>query len=495
MQNRKFTYIIYFVSAVIAITLAIQVYWNFKNYEASRRQLINEVQTSIDLAADNYFIDLAEKNTIGFTGDGDFFDSVRLDTIAKQIDESSQGFEGFDSLKVENIAGLRVFRGSEVDNMDTVDNTVKFNFGENVEAFKKVFSSKNSDSTQRVKTLISRLVIAITSDTLEMNTLADYVEEQLKTKDLDIPYGLRFVSKKGQVQTYAPHIIDSLALIADSRSAYLPKKSTLQLYYSQIGKEVWKRNLLGILLSTLLVGSVIICLMILLQIINRQKQLAEIKTDLISNITHEFKTPIATIGVALEGIGNFNRENDPEKNRKYVAAGNQQLVKLNTMVEKILETATLDGDDLNLKKEEINLGEILRNLIEKHKTLAATKNFYLENNRDQLWILGDSFHLENAFNNLLDNAVKYGGEKIQISVNAVGEKITVTISDDGKTLTSAEAKQIFEKFYRVPQGNTHDVKGFGIGLYYTKKIIEKHGGHISVSVDKGTHFKIILPHG
>ncbi len=170
-----------------------------------------------------------------------------------------------------------------------------------------------------------------------------------------------------------------------------------------------------------------------------------------------------------------------------------QLDKLTMMVEKLLETATLDGDDLALNKEEINLNEILENLVQKHQTLAPEKSIRFTALRENNWILGDPFHLENAFNNLLDNAVKYGGETILVELENLSSQIEIRFTDSGTSLSKAEAKQIFEKFYRVPKGNTHDVKGFGIGLYYTQKIIEKHGGSIDVSVTSQTTFKIDLP--
>ncbi|MEE3227403.1 MAG: HAMP domain-containing sensor histidine kinase, partial [Bacteroidota bacterium] len=235
------------------------------------------------------------------------------------------------------------------------------------------------------------------------------------------------------------------------------------------------------------------CLLFLLKIINRQKQLAEVKNDLISNITHEFKTPIATISVALEGIKNFNRENDPVKTGNYVNTSTAQLDKLTMMVEKLLETATLDGDDLALNKEEVNLNNLLQSLVNKHQTLAIRKKISFSQTDDDVIMNGDPFHLENAFNNLLDNAVKYGGETILVELENRSSQIEIQITDSGTSLSKAEAKQIFEKFYRVPKGNTHDVKGFGIGLYYTQKIIEKHGGSIDVSVTSQTTFKIDLP--
>ncbi len=132
-------------------------------------------------------------------------------------------------------------------------------------------------------------------------------------------------------------------------------------------------------------------------------------------------------------------------------------------------------------------------MVQKHQTLAPEKSIRFTALRENNWILGDAFHLDNALNNLLDNAVKYGGDTIEVTLNSRNGSYRILVSDSGTSLSKAEAKQIFEKFYRVPKGNTHDVKGFGIGLYYTQKIIEKHGGSIDVSVTSQTTFKIELP--
>jgi two-component system phosphate regulon sensor histidine kinase PhoR len=248
-------------------------------------------------------------------------------------------------------------------------------------------------------------------------------------------------------------------------------------------------------LSAILMLSVIACLLFLLKIIRRQKQLAELKNDLIANITHEFKTPIATVKVALEGMENFNEENNPAKTRDYLQISREQTDKLQTMVEKLLETATIDGNQLQLKMEAFPVTQILRNLLGKYRNTAKNKVFSFEASPEDIGILADPFHMENALNNILDNAVKYGGEKIKTSVLAKNGTIEILISDNGNNLSKTEAAQVFEKFYRVPRGNIHDVKGYGIGLYYTKNIIENHGGNIRLILDGQTKFLVSLPNG
>ena len=171
-----------------------------------------------------------------------------------------------------------------------------------------------------------------------------------------------------------------------------------------------------------------------------------------------------------------------------------QLKKLHQMVEKLLETATLDSEQLLLKKETIDIVEVVEKLVNKHQLLSIKKEFIFSTNLQPIYINVDLFHFENAVSNLIDNAVKYGGNQIEININSVLKSTEISVADDGNGIDKNQQEKIFDKFYRVPKGNTHDVKGFGIGLYYSKKIIEKHKGIISLSSRKNeTIFKINIP--
>tara|TARA_R110002020_G_scaffold36216_1_gene108891 strand:+ start:1385 stop:2965 length:1581 start_codon:yes stop_codon:yes gene_type:complete len=525
MPNHKYKALLYFIAAVIAITLAIQVYWNYKNYQSSRQQLINEVQISLDNAVDTYYTILAKNNTVRFlmkkTAENEV--SYQLDSLMKRIDLSSKGFKGLDSIGPGSIASISILKGLDSLVLNHTNTTPKLISSDSTKKnlittktflkqhkhynslkssllkppdFQKFFSSdlKPQDSINPWSVFTSKIIVSVNIDTLETKKMDSLVTQELLRKDLSVDYGLLFTAADSTIQKTRPEIIKSSNLKTSSNSKLLPDKSSLKLYFTNVSSIILKRNLLGILLSTLLIGCVIACLLFLLRIINKQKQLAELKNDLISNITHEFKTPISTIGVALEGIANFNIANDPQKTTKYVHTSTVQLGKLNTMVEKLLETATLDGDDLQLNKEEVSVLDLLKTLIKKHQSLAPKKEFIFESLPESILITADIFHLENALNNILDNAVKYGGEIIKVIAEIKNDQLMITIEDNGKELTSTQAKQIFDKFYRVPKGNTHNVKGFGIGLYYTKKIIEKHGGTITVATNGKTNFIISLPY-
>jgi two-component system phosphate regulon sensor histidine kinase PhoR len=165
------------------------------------------------------------------------------------------------------------------------------------------------------------------------------------------------------------------------------------------------------------------------------------------------------------------------------------------MIEKILETAVLNQEDLNITKKPININNLIQEVVEKHQLLAANKTILFKTTLQNKMINLDAFHFENAISNLFDNAIKYGGDIIESELNAYKDSIILTITDNGNGIPKNHKDKIFEQFYRIPTGNTHAVKGFGIGLYYTKNIIEKHNGNIQVIYDKNnrTLFKIELP--
>jgi len=357
-----------------------------------------------------------------------------------------------------------------------------------------VFQGKKAvDSIQGIRSLTNRIVVSITRDSLDFTKMDSLLKNELQRKGITISYALKHFDKEKIVSSFKGENEETFVLNTFSKSTYLPESQKLQLFFSNPTLAILKRSLTGISLSFLLSACIIACLLYLLNIINKQKELAEIKNDLISNITHEFKTPIATAFTAIEGIKNFNEANDKVKTETYLELSNQQLTKLNQMVEKLLETATLDSDKLLLKKEETDLVFLLQKIVDKYHLIADKKIIEFKANVPSISRNIDIFHFENALSNLLDNAVKYGGNTIEVNLNSVLDSIEITVADNGKGIDKSNRDKIFDKFYRIPTGNRHDVKGFGIGLFYTKKIIEKHRGNITlVPSSKGTIFKITL---
>jgi len=443
---------------------------------------------------------LAEKNTIGFAIEADskeefFIKNGKFDSILTEVGFSDKDFKEFKKLNKDTISGVRVYQGVTVDS-ELEDFHVKHKIIDSDSIQKSVKWLKVNDSLSKVdfEMLTSKVVISMTNETLSLKAIDTLLTTELNRKNLAIAYGLLFKNNSEDDQNTNAEIVKIAELETYSKSPYLPKGSKLSVHFTNVTNTIFKRIFIGILISTLLVLVVVACLFYLLKIIKHQKQLAEVKNDLISNITHEFKTPIATISVALESIKDFDETKHSEKTNRYLEMSVNQLSKLNVMVEKLLETATLDSDNLELNKEEINITDLLKTTIDKFQVTVSDKKLKFVSTSEDVHGNVDVFHFENAINNIIDNAIKYGGDSILVELKQSSNAFDILISDNGNGLTKAHKDKLFEKFYRVPKGNRHDVKGFGIGLYYTKKIIEKHNGTIQLELNKNnTIFKITLP--
>jgi two-component system, OmpR family, phosphate regulon sensor histidine kinase PhoR len=234
-------------------------------------------------------------------------------------------------------------------------------------------------------------------------------------------------------------------------------------------------------------------------VILRQKRLSEIQKDFINNMTHEFKTPISTIAVSTEVLKDPDIIKHPERLMNYTAIIEKENLRLKQHVERVLQMARLDKEDIGFKKEEVDLHQIIQDAI--HNTSVALNEkpgtVQLDTMASEARIPGDKLHLTNVFNNLLENAIKYckGCADITVKTLKQGNGIRVEVCDNGIGISPENQKRIFQKFYRVPTGNVHDVKGFGLGLSYVKTVVEGHGGHINVrsEIGKGSVFSVYLP--
>ena len=260
-------------------------------------------------------------------------------------------------------------------------------------------------------------------------------------------------------------------------------------------KTMWMMLLTSVLLLATIVGTFTYTI----KTIFKQKKLSEVKNDFISNMTHELKTPIATISLACEALVDKDMSSNEDIRNNYVGMINQENKRLGLLVESVLKSATWDKGDLKLKKEEFDLHEIIRKVVENISIQVKSKSGKIieELIAEKSIISADHVHITNLIYNLLDNANKYSPNtpEINVSTKNYKEGILMTVSDKGVGIKRENLNKVFDKFYRVPTGNVHNVKGFGLGLNYVKAITEKHGGEISVVSDygKGSSFKIYLP--
>ena len=231
----------------------------------------------------------------------------------------------------------------------------------------------------------------------------------------------------------------------------------------------------------------------------RQKKLSEMKTDFINNMTHEFKTPVATIMIASEALKDPEVVSDQSRIGRLANIIYDENVRLGNHIERVLTVARLEKKELKLDLAPVDLNELISAVVDSMDLQLKKKgaDIALELNANSATILGDELHLSNVIYNLVDNANKYSLEspKIKITTRNSAKNLFLTISDEGIGMTKEQTKRIFDQFYRVPTGNLHDVKGFGLGLNYVQDIVHKMGGTIKVNSekDKGTTFEIAFP--
>lgn len=265
--------------------------------------------------------------------------------------------------------------------------------------------------------------------------------------------------------------------------------------YGDVFKDMW---------ALLITSSVVIVILIfsfyyIMANNLKQKKLSVIKNDFISNMTHEFKTPISTISLASEMLHDSSIAQTPEKQQRYIQMIRDENKRLSLLVESILQTSILDKGEFILKLSEVDVHEIINTAINNTQLLMAQRNGTIQTflKAQKFKLQADRVHLTNIIFNLIDNAIKYSKENpgIMISTHNTAEGIMVEVKDNGIGISKENQRKIFDKFYRVPTGNVHNVKGFGLGLSYVLAVVMKHKGTIGVTSElgKGSTFKVHLP--
>jgi len=279
MNDKRYQWILYVIVFVILGTISIQVYWNYKNYLVNKQQLINDVQVSLDNAVDAYYANLAEKSTIGFiietTSNKDIFgDDGKFDSIMQKLSITREGFGNLDSLYIDinDSDDIKVFKGFKADSLlnSTHNNTI-VQKNNTTQLKKHILTIDDSESIDNLKSLTSKVVFSITQDSLDLKTIDTLLQNEFTRKDLNINYGLSFTTTDTATVNYNDSILQVSELHTVSRSPFLPKDSTLKVYFTNATKVILKRILTGILISTLLVLVVVSCLFYLLKIIKHTK--------------------------------------------------------------------------------------------------------------------------------------------------------------------------------------------------------------------------------
>lgn len=329
----------------------------------------------------------------------------------------------------------------------------------------------------------------------------DSLQDSLRVSEIDSAYGSRLEASNLVVPftIVKTDSADEFSELSFNRvTVGFAKPVTYELKLGNTFPYLLRQIAQPILFSLLLLGVTILSFVLLYRNMLKQQRLAELKNEFISNITHELKTPIATVGVAIEALKNFNAIDDPQRTREYLDISGNELQRLSLLVDKVLKLSMFEKKEIDLKYELLDLHDLVQEVVSSLRLQIEKQHAKVTVTREgDVSLPADRLHLLSVVFNLLDNALKYGNENPEIHIQLTGsdDNVVMTVADNGIGIAAEYKDKVFEKFFRVPHGDTHNAKGYGLGLSYATQVIRKHKGTIRVESekDKGTSFIITLP--
>ncbi len=443
----------------------------------------------------NWFVELNEKN---------FNDKVytALNDVKKQIAEQAEKSDNFGSLS---------------DNINIKDNSFRIN------KYDPLLKKENSNwSKERILFELKSISKMLNTQELLLDLKPDLLSIMIKTAledqgiNLEYEFGVfnnessdyfiindNYVVDFGDTQQASDlgtqMNLDKSDYKVQLFSSDYESPGFLSLFFLNKRKFVWSSVTPWLVGSVLFTGLILFCFAYTIYIIFRQKKISEMKTDFINNMTHEFKTPIATISLASDSINNPVILNNPEKVQRFTGIIKQENQRMLAQVEKVLQMATIEKRDFELKISALNIEELLLQAADNVALRMEEVDGKIETdiNLSNPIIELDQTHITSIIHNLIDNAIKYtnGQPHVVLSAKNVRNGIKISVKDNGIGMTKESQKFIFDKFYRVHTGNRHDVKGFGLGLSYVKALVDAHNGQVKVESElgKGSVFTLFFP--
>lgn len=333
--------------------------------------------------------------------------------------------------------------------------------------------------------------------------LDSLIRKELTDKGVNLEYSFGIQSSpKAWTYTSSPEIKQQKAVFEAALfpNDIHPSKNVLKIYFPDSGTYIWQTMGLSLAGSGLLLLVMIGCFYFAVLTILRQKKLALVKNDFINNMTHEFKTPITSISLATQLLQEELKPGKNEAMLRYLGIIKEENTRLGQQVERVLQTAQMEREEITLKRKSVDVTALIQHVAEINGPLLDSVNGVLSLQLADLppQISLDEVHISNVLNNLVDNAVKYSptNPKVEIKAREQNQGVVIEVKDQGMGMPKEALSTIFDAFYRVPTGNVHNVKGFGLGLSYVKKIVEAHGGKVNVKskLGEGSTFEIYLPY-
>ena len=409
---------------------------------------------------------------------------------------------------IEKVGNVQLLNGFSMQQLKTTPNG--FSYSETT------ITTNDPSQIQRQKFAEAQFLQEVGNKPIEerinLVQLETFLKQELTERGINIPYNYGvFSNRENSFFIFNNRYLipqesqSNLAFLKNSEyrtnlfNTGVKSDGILMLGFPSKSSLIWS-GLWSILLLSLFFAAIILaCFGYTISVIFRQKKLSEMKTDFINNMTHEFKTPIATISLAADSISSPMVISNPDRIKRFVDIIRQENRRMNSQVERVLQVALIDKKDFELTIGDLNLHEIIQQAVDNFSLQVEKREgkISLDLKAKKPVIEGDSTHVSSIIHNLLDNANKYSPEKpdIIISTRNVPMGLEITVQDHGQGISKEARKHIFDKFFRVHTGDLHDVKGFGLGLSYVKAIMTAHKGLIDVrsELGKGSSFILTFP--
>lgn len=520
MGKKTFVLIVILMSISLIGIIAVQLYWIDNAVESKKQQFRNDVQKSLGRVAERINEkeqDLIDRKIEGMIENIGLANAAQIknyffqeiDTTTKQtfslgatyLEENfklpSEEFLDNDSIILKRISGKKdFFQTKTFTGIDKKSNSegIRSSFTKRYTNLEKEYNYETFRSLFEKKPIHQRV------SNRELNAT---IKDELNKRNifLDFKYGV--------------YGVDGLATKLKSGYYTINKKNSYRyplffnaedvpIHFLYVTFPTKNNHILSgisgiLLLSLFFIFIIIIAFSSSLYQLIQQKKLSEIKTDFINNMTHEFKTPIATINLAIDSIKNPKIISDKEKVERYVNMIKDENKRMHTQVENVLRISRLEKNQLDISKDVIDIHDIIEEALSHVHLLIQDRKGSIKTHLEALTseISGNEFHLTNVFVNMLENAIKYSNDapKIDVYTESTNKFFIFKIKDEGIGMNKSVQKNVFDKFYREQKGNIHDVKGHGLGLAYVKEIVEKHHGTVFVESEKGkgSIFTVKLP--
>lgn len=522
MKKDRIKFVVVVMSAAVCGLIAIQFYWIAHMISIEEVRFERTVSDVLNQVAEKIEGKEAEEVVLKTLDEDAYHEIFVIDT-----EDSSNEDEGYRSNKV--------FRQNKKSNKPVKNIKYKFKYiitSKEDSVFRKTKISSHADTLDKQES--SNTVVSVTSNTVwikkkelineavdKIFTFDKYkkISDRINKKEIDslLTAELQgkgiFANFQFKVQNQDSGIVFISKLYENDNNfdnsnfkvqlfpnEYFQVPNYLFVKFPQERLYIVKSIGLMLLLSIVLIVVIIAVFYKTIKMLMNQKKITEIKNDLINNITHEFKTPISTISLACEALNEPALMEDKKALNKYSDVIKEENSRLGLLVENLLNSAAIERGNYELRIKNISVNELLKKSIKKfnNKILQLNGIIKVILNESVPMIKADPFHLQNVFNNLIDNAIKYSSNNPVIKITSeVEEKgILIIIEDNGIGIEKKYHSKIFDTFYRIPTGNIHNVKGHGVGLSYVKQMVEAHGGTVSVesAKSKGSKFIILLPY-